>query len=227
MQHLAQLYGDLTRIDPVDELAVSYQALALSIVIRIDAQKTHVLNFSADGDSYLQVVPVLEWWQSRGENYEPPWRADCGWLDSIGHGAELAGAVGQHPTLSAPVATKLATTVAQLAQIDRRFIASEDDRLALAFALVVAHIPRILDDLEPNALWRTALPKTPLEAGWEAKLNLHAFLCALASIWVFGVEVEEGDIHLPLRSRDAAESQWLRRAFAATDTSGLWGFQAV
>ena len=218
---LARLFVELTAIDTSNELAASYQALALSILIRIDAAGPHVLHF--DGESHRRLKPVLDWWQARGHGPGEAWREDCGWLDSIGHGAELAGAVGQHRNASTAVVAEWATVAARLAQADRRFLASEQERLALAFALLTARAPELLDALEPADLWEAKSPQSPLEPGWESNRNVHTFLCALATIWTFGVAIPEGGINLPPRDLDSVECTWLRRALASTDTSGMWG----
>jgi len=217
---VARLFAQLTVIDPTEEMAVSYRALALSIVIRIDAAGPNVLHF--DGDAHRGLAPLLDWWASSGTHSGTTWQEDRGWLDSIGHGAELAGAIGQHPTAARAVVVEFATTAARLAATDRRFLASEGERLALAFALLTARLPEVLDELEPGDLWETTSPEHPAAPGWESNLNVHAFLRDLATIWQFGVSVPEAGIDLPARDAASRESGWLRRALADTDTSGLW-----
>lgn len=217
---VARLFAELTAIDAADELGVSYQVLALSIVVRIDAAGPLVLRL--DGDAHRRLQPFIGWWRSAGQQDGPPWREDCGWVDSVGHGAELAGAVGQHPSASAAAVGELAAVTAHLAQSDRRFLASEDDRLALAFASLAARAPAILDDLEPENLWVMSSATNPFEPGWASTLNLHGFLCHLSTIWTFGVTVVEAGIDLPHRGPGSPEFRWLRRALASTDTSGLW-----
>ena len=217
--HVAQLFAELAVIDPADEVATSYRALGLSIVIRIDAAQTNVLQF--DGDAHLRLAPLVDWWAGSGALPGPTWHQDRGWVDSVGHGAELAGAVGQHPTAGRAVVLELATTAACLAATDRRFLAHEGERLALAFALLTDRRPEVLDEL-PGELWPTASPEDPTAPGWEATLNVHAFLRDLATIWQFGVSVPEAATDLPAREAGSREPGWLRRALAHTDTSGLW-----
>jgi len=217
---LAGLFTELTAHGASSELGVSYQALALSIVVRIDAGRRRVLRF--DGDSSRRLEPLLQWWSSAGDRHDPPWEQDSGWVDSIGHGAELAGAVGQHPTTSTAVVADLATRTARLAGADRRFLASEGERLAIAFALLTARAPEVLDELDPRELWEPRSAANPSASGWESNLNVHAFLSGLATVWTFGVVVPEGGIDLPARELGSPESTWLRRALASTDTSGVW-----
>jgi len=217
---VARLFTQVTVIDPTDQMAVSYQALALSIVIRIDAAGPNVLDL--DGDAHRRLASLLAWWASSGTHPGPTWQQDTGWLDSVGHGAELAAAVGQHPTTARAVVLELAVTAAHLAATDHRFLASEGERLALAFALLTARLPEVLDELDPGDLWETTSPEHPAAPGWESNLNVQAFLRDLATIWQFGVTVPEAGIDLPARDAGSRESGWLRRALADTDTSGLW-----
>lgn len=217
---VVSLFTELTVIDPTEEMAVSYRALALSIVIRIDAAGPSALHF--DGDAHRRLAPLLAWWASSGTHPGPTWQQDRGWLDSVGHGAELAAAVGQHPTAARAVLLELAITAVHLAATDRRFLASEGERLALAFALLTARLPDGLDELRPGDLWETTSPAHPAAPGWESNLNVHAFLRDLATVWQFGVTVPEAGIDLPARDVGSRESEWLRRALADTDTGGLW-----
>ena len=220
---LARLFTELTADDSSSELGMSYRTLALSIVVRIDAGRQPVLRF--DGDSSRRLEPLLQWWSSTGDRNDLLWEQDCGWVDSIGHGAELAGAVGQHPTTSTAVLADVATRTARLAGADRRFVASEGERLAIAFALLTARAPQVLDELDPRVLWETRSAANPSAPGWKSHLNVHAFLSGLATIWTFGVAVPEGGINLPPRGLGSPESIWLRGALASTDTSGLWALR--
>lgn len=77
----------------------------------------------------------------------------------------------------------LTTATARLAATDRRFLASEGERLAPAFALLTARLPQVLDELEPGDPWKTGSPEHPAAPGWEMHLNVHAFLRDLATIW--------------------------------------------
>jgi len=220
---LARLFTELAADGPSSELGMSYRALALSIVLRIDARRRRVLRF--DGDSSRRLEPLLQWWSSTRDRNDLPWEQDCGWVDSIGHGAELAGAIGQHPTTSTAVVADVAARTARLAGADRRFLASEGERLAIAFALLTARAPEVLHELDPRELWETRSAANPSAPGWESQLNVHAFLSGLAAIWTFGVAVPGGGIDLPPRELRSPECTWLRRALASTDTSGLWALR--
>jgi Protein of unknown function (DUF2785) len=141
------------------------------------------------------------------------WDPQLGWLHAVAHGADTAGAFGQHPALAVDDLRRLLGTLAErLRRVDQTLVQGEDDRVALAAyrilcrpELGVSDLQTWLDALSP--VWTTLTPG-PIPP--NACLTVHT-LRALDLFLTLGVR--RGDeVQFPAE-RGAMQSE-LRRTLA-------------
>lgn len=141
------------------------------------------------------------------------WDPKLGWLHAVAHGADTAGAFGQHPAMDEDDLRGLLRTLAErLRRVDLTLVQGEDDRVALAAhrilrrpELSVADLRAWLDALSP--MW-TDLTPGPIPP--NARLTVHT-LRALDLFLTLGVR--QGETVRSPAERDAMQLE-LRRTLA-------------